>query len=1260
MKRILSLITLAYVLLTSCNLELQVYVNNITFATSAKTIDKGESAVLQVKIFPEDATDQTLRWSTSDDSIVTVSQKGEIKGIAPGKAVITVISNDGGFKDNCFVTVRDKHVHVTGLVWASTSQTTDAITISKSDHVALGVSVLPSDATNTKVFWTSSDEKVIVVDSAGRLIPVADGQASVIATTEEGGFTAVCNVTVSENASGISLSETALTLNEYDQKVLVATITPEDATDKSVSWSSSDNTVAVVAYGMVTALKAGTCEITAAHGTYSAKCLVTVTCPVYGIDLNEHSATISLGGYYQLVASVNPERASDKTIEWSSSNHAVAVVSAEGRVSSIGLGETEIIATSVGTPSVIAKCKVKVIATEISISPNPLDIYEKEDPVQLTVTGADPQDVTWTSRDKSIATVDANGNVNGLKAGTTEIYAVCKDSGSMAFCRVNVHSHVKSIDVYYNGRLVEKNETVDVFVKDELAFEVVLQPKETILDKTVSWSSDNKEVLAWWEEEQKFYAKSTGDATVTVTAADGGATASVKVHVGEHVSSVSVNPQSILEGFYVGDTKTVSAVVEPSSASDKSVTWESMDPGIVSVEDQKDGTAVLTAKKQGTVDIIAKSVDGGKEGWCKVTVSSKVDGVTIYEGTTNVTGETRKVRVGTQKTLRAEVTPDTVPDKSVEWKSSDEKVASVNSNGVVEFVGAGKVDISAASVLGGASASTSFDVRSDIKKIILDKSEANMIKGGTIRLSATAEPGDAYNTMMRWESDDEDVASVSQDGVVSAHKSGKAVITVRSTAVSGVSASCTVTVTTPVQSITMSPKVASIAVGEKMTLTATVLPEDADNRKVKWTSSKPEVVTVSDDGEITGAGSGEAVVTAYSDEKSDVKAECTVTVIKEKKPVSSVTFNVTSQQMNVNTTFQIVATVQPEDATSKVLQWTSSNESVATVDDKGLVSAKAEGSTNIVALATDGSGKSATCSITVVDPSNIKITSLSFSPVASQYLEKGNTLSIIPVILPQNASNKTLTWISSDEKVATVSDQGVVTPVAEGNVSISARTNDGSDLGAKLDLIVVDRYVPVKGVKIYANGSQVSGNYNLYVGEKQLFEAVLNPSDATNQNVRWEKNVGGRGVAYPNGKFCEVTAGELKDEEESAALNLSVLSQENESYKNTIRIVVIRRPLTGLSFAQPAINVQKGKKTQLTVTFEPDNATDKALIWSYKDEAAGKEIVTLDTATGSVTGKKTGSCVIVATSKRYGFSAECTVTVVNGSDSEHIGFEPWN
>lgn len=1259
MKKILLLIASAFVLLTSCKLDLKIYLDNIALATSAKSIVVGESLTLEVIFSPTDATDQSLRWSSSDDSIVTVSKSGEIKGIAPGQATITVVANDGGFKDNCTVTVKDREVHVTGLVWAHTSSTTDAVTISKSDHVTLEVSVLPSDATNKKVSWTSSNEKVIIVDSTGKLTPVADGQASVVVTTEEGGFTAVCEVTVSENASGISLSETALTLKEYEQKVLVATVTPADATDKTVIWSSSDPTVAVVAYGNVTALKAGTCEITATHGAYSAKCVVTVTCPVHGVDLNEHSATLKADGSFQLVASVHPDRASDKTLEWSSANPAVASVSADGLVTGIGLGETEITVTSVDNPSAVAQCKVKVIATEISVSPETLDIYENGEPVQLTVTGADPKDITWTSRDKAIATVDANGKVSGLKAGTTEIYAVCKDGGSMAFCRVNVHTHVQSIDVYHDGKLVEDDEIVNVFIHENVEFEAVLQPKETILDKKVTWKSSDNKILLWLDDEQRFLARSTGDATVTVTAADGGITASVKVHVGEHVSSVSIEPESILEGFYVDEHVVIKAVVQPADAINKKVVWSSEDNSIVSVRDNGDGSARLSALKHGSVYITAKSVDGGKEGKCKVVVTSKVDGVEIFEGDVRVTSTSKTVPVGASCTLRAVVRPDTVTDKSVIWESSDPKVATVTKDGVVSILSDGNAVITATSVLGGASAGVTFIACPVISDIKLSKSEVSLSKDSRVKLDATAVPDNAYDKGMIWSSSDDSVATVDQEGNVYAVGSGKANIIVKSTAVTAVQTLCKVTVNTPVKSVDISSDVASIAVGENMTLTATVLPEDADNPNVKWVSSDDSIVTVSNQGQIRGIAPGNAVVTVYSEENHDIRSECAVNVIKEKKPVTSITFNVKSQQMNVNSTCQIVATVLPDDATFKTLTWTSSDESVATVDDNGLVSAKAEGSTIIVARANDGSGKSASCSITVVDPSNIKITSLTFSPVESQYLELGHTLTIIPVIVPENATNKTLTWNSSDEKIATVDNQGVVTPVAKGNVTISARTTDRSDKSASLTITVVDQYVPVNGVSIYYNGKEC---YKTTMGESETrqFDAVLNPSDATNQNVVWSKNGGAWGTIAPEGKACKVTAGVVPEGSEYKLIVLTVTSEEGEKAFNC-EIRVERIQLESISFAKSDVSVQKGKKIQLEVNYLPANASPsyKELYWSY-GEGADKSVATVDTK-GLVTGLKAGTCTFVATSKKDPeISAQCTVTVVNGSDSEHLGFEDWN
>ena len=157
---------------------------------------------------------------------------------------------------------------------------------------------------------------------------------------------------------------------------------------------------------------------------------------------------------------------------------------------------------------------------------------------------------------------------------------------------------------------------------------------------------------------------------------------------------------------------------------------------------------------------------------------------------------------------------------------------------------------------------------------------------------------------------------------------------------------------------------AEMFVGEVMQLNATVLPGDATNRVVAWGSSNPAVATVSNEGLVTALTEGTAIITAMTTDGSNLSASCVVTV--SSLPVSSITLNKTSATLIENNTTQLIATVLPDNATYKQVSWRSSNSSVATVDNNGLVTAMAPGTASITATTTDGSNLSASCDVTVI------------------------------------------------------------------------------------------------------------------------------------------------------------------------------------------------------------------------------------------------------------------------------------------------------
>ena len=167
------------------------------------------------------------------------------------------------------------------------------------------------------------------------------------------------------SVTGITLNPTSISLNEGQSVTLSATVSPSDATNKVVLWSTDNPSAATVSEGNVTALKAGTATITAKSydGGFTATCVVTVTVPVVlvsGITIEPSSLTLYAGTTADLTVTVSPDNASDKTLVWTSSKNGVATVT-DGTVSAVSQGETTITATAVDGSGVKAQCSVTVI-----------------------------------------------------------------------------------------------------------------------------------------------------------------------------------------------------------------------------------------------------------------------------------------------------------------------------------------------------------------------------------------------------------------------------------------------------------------------------------------------------------------------------------------------------------------------------------------------------------------------------------------------------------------------------------------------------------------------------------------------------------------------------------------------------------------------------------------------------------------------------------------------------------------------------------
>ena len=659
------------------------------------------------------------------------------------------------------------------------------------------------------------------------------------------------------------------------------------------------------------------------------------------------------------------------------------------------------------------------------------------------------------------------------------------------------------------------------------------------------------------------------------------------------VVSISIDKTSI--HLKVGETVTLSATVNPSNASDKTVTWYSSDASIATVEDGK-----ITALKLGTATITAKA--GDKTATCSITVvPTEVSSITLDKSSASL-------KVGETATLIATVGPEDATDKTVSWASSDTTIITV-SNGVVTAKNLGTATITAKA--GDKTATCSITVvPTEVSSITLDKSSASLKVGETVTLIATVGPEDATDKTVTWATSDATVATVS-NGVVTAKNLGTATITAKA---GDMTASCTITVIpTPVTSVTLSKTSASLKVGETVTLSATVNPSDATDKTVTWTTSDATVATVSN-GVVTAKKIGTATITAKAGEKT---ASCTITVVPT--PVTSVTLSKTSASLKVGETVTLSATVNPSDATDKSVTWTTSDATVATVSN-GVVTAKKIGTATITAKAGE---KTVSCTITVIPT---PVTSVTLNKTTAS-LKVGETVTLAATVNPSDATDKSVTWTTSDATVATVFN-GVVTAKKLGTATITAKAGEKT---ASCTITVIP--TPVTSVTL----NKTSASLN--VGDTVTLSATVNPSDATDKSVTWTTS---------DATVASVSNGVVTAKKIGTATITAKAGEKTATCSVTVKEKLY--PVTGVTLDKISVELTEGDVTVLTATVNPSNASNRNVYWTSSDQS----VATVDN-TGKVTAIKAGTTTVTVTTEDGGKSATCTITVIKPSHGVDIG-----
>ena len=631
---------------------------------------------------------------------------------------------------------------------------------------------------------------------------------------------------------------------------------------------------------------------------------------------------------------------------------------------------------------------------------------------------------------------------------------------------------------------------------------------------------------------------------------------------------------------------------------------------------------VVTAVKAGSVNIDVTY--NGQTQTCAVTIPKEPTKLTmnIAKGTLGV-GETFSG-------LSYTITPEDSASY-ITWSSSS-KVATVDQNGFVTAVKAGTATITAKS-RNGKKATCKVTVKKAPTALTLEPAGMKLGYGGaTGQIAYTVPSGFACGTVT-YSTNNPNVATVDQNGVVTSHDSGSAVITV--TAYNGVFATCPVTVLGAPSSVRFSTNSINVGTGETKTVSA--VPYDSNGNEtlagltytVDASSANPKCVSVTPAGEITGLASGSAVIRATS--ANGATATCAVSVVALPTDIKLGAATVT---LGVGMTQAVGATLVPpagESACSAEIEWVSSKPKIVSIDQNGLLTAVKTGTS--VITATTSNGKKATCKVTVKKAP----TKVTLKPTALK-LGAGGMSDALTATLP-SGSVGTVSFTSSDTRVATVNGAGVVTSVGEGTATITATTNNGKTATCAVTVYGEPGRVTLSAAEmalgmgdkgtLKAAAATAAGNETLTTLTYFVTSDSPNPGCVTIDAKTGVVTAVSKGVAYINarthngvtGAPCKVT---VKAKAKSLTMPSKLSMGEGESH----------------AALEAIMTYQDGEQSLAG-----------GLTWT----TSGKKIVAVDEVTGALTALKKGSCTITAKASN-GMKATCKVTVTKAPTT--LGIEP--
>ena len=870
-----------------------------------------------------------------------------------------------------------------------------------------------------------------------------------------------------------------------------------------------------------------------------------------------------------------------------------------------------------------AYCKITIDTNTSGFHINPSKITMETGDIQTITTDLKgTYKLAWISSDTTVATVVDSGTaipsaqVTARKPGTAVITAVNASNNVYATCIVTVQQPITSLDIGIAGK---KYTTYDTTLKEGFVFMEALYQPSNATEKDFKWDSSDKTV-ATVDETGKVTLLKEGTTYISVASSKYTAFCILNIVTTPPtpISTITTEPKEL--NMVKGDTSIIKATYVPIDATDPTLIWTSLDEKVAKV----DNTGKVTAAGVGATYInieasLADSNGNKAKALVKVTVRDKLTSIEFEAKTTYVS-------IGSSKQLNVIFKPDKDVNKKLTFSSSDDSIFKVTPGKeegtcIIQGIAAGQAVLSCVSEeLGQAGVKTCmvYVTEADVaaKDFIITPAAETVYIGQTLQMVKTFTPENATNQNVTWNSSDSGIASVTSLGLVRGVKEGKvtvsAVYTDTANKVPIIRTSTIEVKPVPINvtDFDVTPDTQNIKVGETFSLTPVFTPNNASNKNVDYQSLDEGVVTVSEKGQVTGVGAGDAIIQCQAEDGGFI-ATCMVHV------ENAIEFSLSpaTREIAVGRSFKLKKVTNPENA-KKTAEWSTSNSSIARVDASGKVTGRRIGSCTITCRLTKYN-QSARCKVKVaklkskvtIDKKNIR-------------LGVGQTYRLKKTVTSNDTSLPEVTWKSANKKVAKVSSGGKITGKKEGLTKITVTTNDSVRAKATCKVRVIQR----------VSGISLNSDYMVcYVGRSKKLKAKYKPSNATIKKVKWTSGDENIARVTGSGKVRGIAEG-------NTYITATTTDGSNKRARCFVK-VLDEVPVTSIVVAQTELTLQRGDSRNLTYKVLPDNTSDSL------EFASDNERVAKVNKKGRVTAVGTGDATItiLATS---GASSTVDVNVV--------------